>query len=479
MLMSRAVRTDQWRISSINPASTARAAQFRHGVSGHAVSPSDGGAQHRLPASRCVACRVTDCPGVRRAIELVQLDGLVERLTCASSRAASSSAWRLPALVFAPPVVARRAAERARSQAARRHASSSREFHRRVGLTFIYVTHDQEEALSMSDRVAILNHGRLLQLGAPAGCTNDWRRGSSPSSWAKRISCAASSGRTGVGGFALRSGRGRSSVQSARSTAKVGDKILLALWPETDRAVVGDGSRPANVIDSTIVSWSYLGTSFHLLVDTKDAGRFAVTVPTWRHGTPPAVGATIRWVGTDASIQVEGTTKECDMSKLQTFAEDRAEILRLTRRSVLGGHRRDGLGRRAPGPRRSCWPISAATQRPWGAIVVPVREKKTGAKMVIPAAPVRQAGKIKTMVQARNVTWDVVDPGSAAPASSVRSASWRSTTRSSTRAGDGRLRLQVRRLQLHVPARCRRGTAQDQGAHWPTSSTPRSIRASG
>jgi putative spermidine/putrescine transport system ATP-binding protein len=41
-------------------------------------------------------------------------------------------------------------------------------FHRKVGLTFIYVTHDQEEALSMSDRVAILRDGRLLQLGAPA-----------------------------------------------------------------------------------------------------------------------------------------------------------------------------------------------------------------------------------------------------------------------------------------------------------------------
>src|SRR3982751_2014478 len=39
---------------------------------------------------------------------------------------------------------------------------------RRVGITFIYVTHDQGEALSMSDRVAVFNHGRIEQLASPA-----------------------------------------------------------------------------------------------------------------------------------------------------------------------------------------------------------------------------------------------------------------------------------------------------------------------
>jgi putative spermidine/putrescine transport system ATP-binding protein len=37
-----------------------------------------------------------------------------------------------------------------------------------VGLTFVYVTHDQEEALTMSDRLAVFNDGRIEQLGAPA-----------------------------------------------------------------------------------------------------------------------------------------------------------------------------------------------------------------------------------------------------------------------------------------------------------------------
>ena len=42
-----------------------------------------------------------------------------------------------------------------------------RRIHRETGATILYVTHDQEEALTMSDRVAIMRHGRLLQVGPP------------------------------------------------------------------------------------------------------------------------------------------------------------------------------------------------------------------------------------------------------------------------------------------------------------------------
>ena len=38
-----------------------------------------------------------------------------------------------------------------------------------VGITFVYVTHDQEEALTMSDRIAVFRDGRIEQVGAPGG----------------------------------------------------------------------------------------------------------------------------------------------------------------------------------------------------------------------------------------------------------------------------------------------------------------------
>ena len=54
-----------------------------------------------------------------------------------------------------------------------------------VGITFIYVTHDQEEALTMSDRMAVFNEGRIEQIGAPAEvyerpATRSWPASSGP-----------------------------------------------------------------------------------------------------------------------------------------------------------------------------------------------------------------------------------------------------------------------------------------------------------
>src|SRR3984957_16211270 len=39
--------------------------------------------------------------------------------------------------------------------------------HRELGRTFVYVTHDQDESLTMSDRIAVMQNSRLLQLGSP------------------------------------------------------------------------------------------------------------------------------------------------------------------------------------------------------------------------------------------------------------------------------------------------------------------------
>ncbi|MBL8359780.1 MAG: ABC transporter ATP-binding protein [Rubrivivax sp.] len=43
-----------------------------------------------------------------------------------------------------------------------------RRIHRELGTTIVYVTHDQEEAMTMSDRICLMNHGRIEQLGTPA-----------------------------------------------------------------------------------------------------------------------------------------------------------------------------------------------------------------------------------------------------------------------------------------------------------------------
>ena len=55
-----------------------------------------------------------------------------------------------------------------------------------LGLTFVHVTHDQEEAMTMADSIAIMNHGRVEQLGPRRTCTSAQAQRSSPASSASR-----------------------------------------------------------------------------------------------------------------------------------------------------------------------------------------------------------------------------------------------------------------------------------------------------
>ncbi|MBO6170479.1 MAG: ABC transporter ATP-binding protein [Bacteroidales bacterium] len=48
-----------------------------------------------------------------------------------------------------------------------------KEIHRKMGITFIYVTHDQEEALTLSDTIVVFNEGRIQQIGTPADIYNE------------------------------------------------------------------------------------------------------------------------------------------------------------------------------------------------------------------------------------------------------------------------------------------------------------------
>ena len=86
-----------------------------------------------------------------------------------SSRAACSSASRSRARSSTARACCCSTSRSARSTAscARTCRSSCAELHSTLGTTFIYVTHDQEEALSMSDRLVVMRDGEIEQLGEP------------------------------------------------------------------------------------------------------------------------------------------------------------------------------------------------------------------------------------------------------------------------------------------------------------------------
>ena len=87
-----------------------------------------------------------------------------------SSPVASASASRLPrAIVNRPKVLLLDEPLGALDLKLRQEMQIElKSIQREVGITFVYVTHDQEEALTMSDRLAVFNHGKIEQIGPPA-----------------------------------------------------------------------------------------------------------------------------------------------------------------------------------------------------------------------------------------------------------------------------------------------------------------------
>ena len=106
---------------------------------------------------------------VRATLDLVQLGRFAERRPHQLSGGQQQRVALARALVFDPALLLLDEPLSALDKKLRAELQDElKALHRRVGRTFINVTHDQEEALSLSDRIAILNHGRLIQQGSPA-----------------------------------------------------------------------------------------------------------------------------------------------------------------------------------------------------------------------------------------------------------------------------------------------------------------------
>ncbi len=105
---------------------------------------------------------------VARALETVRLPDLAERRPAQLSGGQQQRVALARALVFEPPVVLLDEPLGALDKALREEMQHEiRALHRRLGLTMLYVTHDQSEALTLSDRIAVLSGGRLRQVATP------------------------------------------------------------------------------------------------------------------------------------------------------------------------------------------------------------------------------------------------------------------------------------------------------------------------
>jgi spermidine/putrescine transport system ATP-binding protein len=105
---------------------------------------------------------------VRRALELVRLPGFEDRDPAKLSGGQRQRVALARALVLDPPILLLDEPLGALDAKLRKEMQLElKSLQRSLGTTFVYVTHDQEEALTMSDRIAVMHRGRIEQVGTP------------------------------------------------------------------------------------------------------------------------------------------------------------------------------------------------------------------------------------------------------------------------------------------------------------------------
>jgi spermidine/putrescine transport system ATP-binding protein len=134
---------------------------------------------------------------------------------------------------------------------------------REVGITFVFVTHDQEEALTMSDRISVLDGGQLQQVGSPAEIYDR------PQNAFVAGFIGASNiihGRIERGMVALPAGA-KMEIHGAAQPAVEGASVIVSIRPE--KVVVGDdvSGEQSVRLRGAVVDVVYLGATTHITVD--------------------------------------------------------------------------------------------------------------------------------------------------------------------------------------------------------------------
>jgi spermidine/putrescine transport system ATP-binding protein len=171
-----------------------------------------------------------------------------------------------------------------------------------VGITFLYVTHDQEEAMVMSDRLAVMSNGKIEQLGSPEEVYEQPATGFVASFLgASNLIAGEVIDRGGPGYAKVALGGGGSVLVAAdrlpegRSAVQIGVRPeKLRLEPATAEAEGTDAA--VNSVTGQVTLASYLGVSHQYTVQVAEGS--AVTVYVQNLGTtdPPTLGETVRLV---------------------------------------------------------------------------------------------------------------------------------------------------------------------------------------
>jgi iron(III) transport system ATP-binding protein len=219
-------------------------------------------------------------PRVLEVLELVEMTPYVDRYPHQLSGGQQQRVALARALVYSPSVLLldepfsnldAKLRERARTWV--------KELQHRLGLTTVFVTHDQDEALSMSDRVAVMSNGVVQQLGTPEEIYRR-PRNRFVAEFVGRVNLI--SGRVAAwerGRVALELDGGRKLWIDAEQAPTPRTPLTLAVRPEALRLEPADIStlNGSNTLDATIHSVAFLGDHYQYELD---ASGLALTAQT-------------------------------------------------------------------------------------------------------------------------------------------------------------------------------------------------------
>jgi len=223
-------------------------------------------------------------PKVAAALDMVRLGTLGSRYPAQLSGGQQQRVALARALVFEPQLVLMDEPLGALDKQLREHMQIElKELHRRLGVSFVYVTHDQSEALTMSDRVAVFNEGCVQQVDrvdrlyeAPA---NRFVAGFVGDNTVLDGVVTATSGATCIVGLS----NGCRLTGLNVNAAQTGDRVQCCIRPE--RIELADTLNQANTFEATIADVIYFGDHLRLRCTVPGQPEATVKLPLGGHLT--------------------------------------------------------------------------------------------------------------------------------------------------------------------------------------------------
>jgi putative spermidine/putrescine transport system ATP-binding protein len=227
---------------------------------------------------------------VEAALAMVRLGGMGERLPAQLSGGQQQRVALARALVFGPQLVLMDEPLGALDKQLREHMQIElKELHRQLGVTFVYVTHDQGEALTMSDRVAVFHDGEIQQIDAVqqlyeapsnrfvAGFVGD------STVWSGTLGTVNSE----AAEFVLPTGERLSGINV--NGAAAGAAVVASVRPERIEALFAPPQDSLNVVPATVADVIYFGDHLRVRCTIAGQGQATAKLPL-SAGAPPAAG---------------------------------------------------------------------------------------------------------------------------------------------------------------------------------------------